>query len=138
MDANEIENVMAAFENIHKVLAQKMSVVLKEYNVSQAHTKFMFTIFKINGLNQKSLTEHMGVDKAYTNRVVGDLLDRGLISKNSLSDKARDYELTLTDRGKGILEIFKKNADEQKALALSKLTEEEQKELYRLICKALG
>ena len=72
-------------------------------------------------LTLSEITDLLGVDKAYTTRIVNSLLQKGLVDK---TDSIRKYSVLLTEQGREILKLIANDVKKNREKLLNGIDEE--------------
>lgn len=98
-------------------------------------------IRKFPTASMSAVSDHLGSTLPTASRLVGGLVDRGLISRKSSSDDRRQVELNLTARGNAILDVAREGtlaAIADKMVALSPRERATVSAALALITNAMG
>lgn len=86
-------------------------------------------------LSVSELGERIGVDQPRASRLVQQGVQRGLVRREADPEDARRTRIALTDEGRGIAQGVRGERREALSLALETFTDDEQRELARLLSK---
>lgn len=79
---------------------------LKEYNINSSEYIFLINISHHGGTNQKTLSDKLIIDQAFTTRVMKNLENKGFITRERNSKDKREYNIYLTEMGKKVQPII--------------------------------
>ncbi len=96
---------------------------------------FLLEICRNPGISQDQLVKKMHLDKSNIARGLEDLKENGYITKTNNPDDLRIYLLHPTDKGKQVYQEIILVLKKQRKYLLDDFSEEEQKELLRLLYK---
>ena len=88
-----------------------------------------------SGLRQKQLTEMMRINPSTMSEFIGHLESDGYVERNIDPSDKRATLITLTEKGRARAHVLQDERKEKLDLLFSPLTEEEKKELFRLLYK---
>ena len=115
-------NFNKTITEVIKKLSKKEDEILKPFSLTHSHAKYIENIHRFKVVTMMDLTELSGTDKANTTRVVKDLLNLGIVQK---SGGERKFNLTLTEKGEQIAEIFSNKKRDFLKVVLKDFTKEE-------------
>ncbi len=122
------------FQALHKKMMEQHQKLMEAHQLSKIHIPYIMMLSKIKeGLTQKELSDKTMLDKAHTSRAIRELIEKGIIEKDS--DISYKYKLKLTNKGLELSELFKNQADQIHKKVFSSLDDDEIKDLRRLIQK---
>ena len=98
---------------IKQKLQNEITLTLKNYDLTCPQGYF---------LTLSEITDLLGVDKAYTTRIVNSLLQKGLVDK---TDSIRKYSVFLTEQGREILKLIANDVKKNREKLLNGIGEEE-------------
>ena len=81
--------------------------------------RVLFEIHSCNGVNAKTLSDRLRMDKSYISRVIRSMMQRGLLFREVSAEDRRSYDLQLTEAGRQEMDrlIAAVNVDIEKILA---------------------
>ena len=109
--------------------------LLKGENVHPGQMPLLVTLSNKDGLVQIELARKLGVKPSTLNVMVGRLEKNGMIIKKQDPDDQRKSRIFISEKGRSIVESIKERADNINTHVEDFLTEEEKKELRRLLTK---
>jgi len=86
-------------------------------------------------LSVSALGEAIGVDQPRASRLVQQGVQRGIVQREADPDDARRTRIALTDEGRGMARGMRGQRREMLATALEPFTDDERRELARLLGK---
>lgn len=135
-DINKLTIIIGKLKRVQqKVLMEK----LEEYNLSVFHVQYLMLFAGNNNeLTLKEITELVDTNKSSTTRAVKTLIDEDILKKSE-SNKLRNYNLRLTDKGKKMVESVSQELVDYHLNLISALdNEDEENQLLYLIDKLLN
>ena len=135
------ENIRRCFHLLLEIIARKSNRTLSKYlrqnNIPPRLYEIM-TFISARPQNQAVISERLQINKNVMVRLIDELEERGLclrVQKPGL--RRREYNIQLTAKGSKALRDCEKLVRESEGELLSGLTQEERKELCRLLEKSL-
>ncbi|MDO5145690.1 MAG: MarR family transcriptional regulator [Eubacteriales bacterium] len=116
------------YKDFSKYTAEK----LQELDVNYGSLFFILYVGVHPGCTPSELTRVLEVDWGHSQRSISKLVKDGLITKEK---KGRTYRLNLTKKGHQVFQVCHQVFFDWDEKRLSILTEEEQRELFRLVWK---
>ncbi|MBU3821147.1 MarR family transcriptional regulator [Flavobacteriaceae bacterium XHP0103] len=126
-------NVLVTFAAVNSALNN----VLKPYEISIQQ----FNVLRIlrgqgnNTVNLETIQERMVNKMSNTSRLIDKLLKKGYVAKKINKSNRRKIDITITQEGLNFLETIDELIDKTEDKLTSSLSEEETKELIRLLGK---
>lgn len=118
---------------IKKLMQKELNEKLKKHDLSSFHVMYIMVLYKnAEGLTLKELSSLVEVDKANTTRAINDLLNKDYIYR---TEEMRKYKIKLTQKGKNIAKEVEKGMCSIHQKAFENFSEDEKKELIRLVIK---
>ena len=122
---------------------QQMAVaVFMQESQEQGVTPLQFVVlqklFETPGIDQRTLAQEVGFDKATIGSVIDRMEVRGLLSRNLTPKDRRVRLLMLTAEGEEMLQVMMPLALQAQQKMLDPLTASERKEFIRLMNRVLG
>ena len=90
------------------------------------------------GLTQMALAGILGIEPPTLSQAIAPLLKRGLVERRKVAGDKRAHALHVTSAGEGAVALVRREIPKQEAAVLKGLSEAEQRELHRLLDKALA
>ncbi len=118
----DFEFAIIYVKQIKQKLQNKIDFTLKQYDLTCLQGYFLNLFNYHDMLTLSEITILLNIDKAYTTRIVNNLLEKGLITK---TDNIRKYSIYLTEKGKNILKLIEKDIKENRNKLLNNIDKEE-------------
>lgn len=99
----EFELVNRYKTEINKDFRKYAESVLREYDFTIANLKYLFIIERNQGINLNEIATELNIDKAMVTRGIKKLVDLGYVNKDQDENDTRAYKLSLSEKGKQIL-----------------------------------
>ncbi|QPG04837.1 MarR family transcriptional regulator [Salinimonas marina] len=116
----------ALFELMFAVRSTTLSKIKSLHpELSPMHFKALKLTTKISECTGQKVAEKMGRDKAQINRLLKELVEKGLLYKTENANDKRSQLLNLTDDGKKIIASFEKVENEINQLLVKDITSDE-------------
>lgn len=109
--------------------------LLQPYNLAPEQNLIMMLLWEKDGLTQNQLAQYLGKDKTNIARMASNLENKGFIKRNFCSEDRRSLELYLTEKGEELKEQVVPVAERFNDVVTDGITDEELKELDRLLTK---
>lgn len=111
--------------------------ILKVFSISVQQAAVLAIIkFIGNGtINQKTISDKMGIKESSASSIVKTMIKNGFIIKEQSKTDARSQLLIITPKGNEICEAIKNTADEVERELYGHLTKDERSTLIRLLKK---
>lgn len=100
----------------------------------------MYLYHNVDGINQETLTENLGVDKATISRAVKGLLKKGYLIRKKSAEDGRVYLIFLSEKAREIKPVVEKIYQEWFSLIMVDIPDEEKrimiknlKKMYNLV-----
>lgn len=112
---------------------------LKKFSISATQAAILGIIEYLGdgAINQKTLSEHMGVMESSISSVIKTMIKNGLIYKEQSKTDGRNFILKITEKGKEIGEKMKASADEFDKKFYANLTSDERATLKNILIKLI-
>lgn len=107
---------------IKQKLQNEITLTLKNYDLTCSQGYFLNLFNHHSMLTLSEITDLLGVDKAYTTRIVNSLLQKGLVDK---TDSIRKYSVFLTEQGREILKLIANDVKKNREKLLNGIDEKE-------------
>ncbi|WP_430400536.1 MarR family winged helix-turn-helix transcriptional regulator [Flavobacterium sp.] len=127
------KEILREIGQIYRSVNSFSDYVMKSINLEKGQYQFLVRIKENPGINQKTLSSLLLVDKTTTAKAVNKLVVKGYINKEVDEVDKRNFNLYLTEKGKktcvfldkeekfGIGVFLKKLTEEQKAILMEQL-----------------
>ncbi|HEX8249455.1 MAG TPA: MarR family transcriptional regulator, partial [Pyrinomonadaceae bacterium] len=125
---------VSTLRRFNRGFAKKIGLLqegLLESPYSLTEARILFEIETHTDFTASHLSRELGLDGGHLSRILARLEKRGLIGKTRSEADGRQRFLRLTPKGKEAFELVDSRADNQVALMLGALSEEEQKRLLK-------
>ncbi|WP_024620609.1 MarR family winged helix-turn-helix transcriptional regulator [Metaclostridioides mangenotii] len=122
-------------EETKKVIQEISKRIDLENNLTLSEIQSVYHIGANNGINQSELSHLMLMTRGATSKICKKLQSKDLIALNCKRDNLKEFELTLTCRGKNLFELAAKRHEDEvrhKTQLFDKYTEEELEFIYKL------
>lgn len=112
---------------------------IKEFSIStpQAVILGLITFFSDYDINQKTLSEKMGVKESSISSIIKTMIKNGLIYKEQSKTDGRNYILKATDKGAEISVKVEASAKKFEDYFYAKLTTDEKTQLKNILLKLI-
>ncbi|GAB5413266.1 MAG: MarR family transcriptional regulator [Congregibacter sp.] len=111
------------------------TVYADRFGISVAQWRIVATLHERPALTARDVADSTNLDKVKVSRSVGDLIERGFVSRKNSQKDARASELSLTTRGERLFTSIEPLALEWEARFLSSLSAAEQTSLRGLLSR---
>ncbi|WP_305063863.1 MarR family winged helix-turn-helix transcriptional regulator [Methanococcoides sp.] len=108
---------------------------LKPYDIGSGQFGFLMHLYKMNGVNQETLSQTIKVDKATATRAIKKLIEEGYVFRQSDKEDRRSYLVFLTEKGRAIEPDMKKIAAKWENILLSDFDDSQRKFIMDLLEK---
>jgi len=119
--------------HIHKYTRRFMSEHLDQYGLGGPTYGFLFILYRMDGITEKEITEHMLVDKATTTRAISKLEDSGYVRRERDEMDKRSHKIYLTKKAEDLRPKFQKLKKDWNEIVLGDLNEYEKRTLLDLL-----
>lgn len=133
---NELERSVGftmgmTYRKLSNLLLQR----LKPYDITPEQWSVLYQISRADGLIQKEIAELSGKDRPTTTRILDHLQEKGLVFKKMDDNDRRSFLVSITDKGKSVID--KTTPIERQATEDVKqcMTEEEYEQLLQLLLR---
>lgn len=127
MDLEQLANLMNC---LMKLMQRWVGEVLRPYELSSMHASYIAQLhLEPEGCTRKELTEHLGVDKANTTRVIRDLQGKGYVMPLDQGAQ-RGGRLVLTERGEQVGAVLGERIEELKNRTLRHISPQENRQFF--------
>ncbi len=89
-------------------------------------------------INQKTVSDKIGVKEASVSSIIKTMINKGLINKEKSKTDGRNYILKITEKGRKISGDIKENADEFENYFYKMLDENEKESLKNILIKLIN
>jgi DNA-binding MarR family transcriptional regulator/GNAT superfamily N-acetyltransferase len=121
--------VVRAFNRAYtrKIGALDQHIHKSPYSLSEA--RVIYELAHRDDLSAKEIGSELGLDAGYLSRIVQNFEDSGLISRKPLPSDRRQYQLSLTAKGRQAFARLDRNSQEEVAAMLSALSADDRRRL---------
>lgn len=105
----------------------------KGYNITRTQLNILLTLSVDGTMNMSALAGRINTSNEQATRAVGQLAEKGLITKEHSEDNRRIVNISLTDKAHEFLTRMKTDITEAFAASFSELTDEEIEQAYESI-----
>jgi DNA-binding MarR family transcriptional regulator len=131
---NRIENHAAyLIPQIAHLLEQLYNKNLTNEGLSISHAKLTYLLYQNDGLTQSELQQDLLIKASSITKLIDALVQKGLVKRETAQEDARIKKIYLTAEGREKEEKLCKIREETEARLLHVLTENEKKELIRML-----
>ena len=117
MNDRELAERIRAFNRLYTQAIGSLEDRHEGLDVTLAQSRVLFTIRSMEAPQVNQIAEVLGLDLAYTSRVLGTLEDRKLIRRTISAGDRRQRVVALTSNGRRLLDEIERRSN-QRALAL--------------------
>jgi len=107
----------------------------KQLKIRKGQNRFLWNIYRNEGMSQKELGAYLHVEKATTAKAVQKLIEAGYIYKKEDEKDRRLYRLYMTEEGKMVIPELKEIRETINNTALANFSEEQEKEFFEFLQK---
>ncbi|MCR4377602.1 MAG: MarR family transcriptional regulator [Rhodospirillales bacterium] len=119
---------------MHKGLGMKFQA----HGVSVAQWSVLVTLWEVDGLTQKELSERVTVETATLSRTIDRMERDGLVKRVRSASDRRQVHVFLSDYGAGLWRKLVPEAETMLTLALAGISEEEEQTLRQLLKRVIN
>jgi Transcriptional regulators len=87
-------------------MQNRLQSILDGHSLSKVHIAYLIALDAGN-TTLKSLSDHLGMDKANTTRAINGLRKEGIVEDDRQAENSRKYNVFLTEKGKGLVKELK-------------------------------
>jgi len=91
-------------------IQSRLHPILERYGLSKVHIAYLMEL-DAGYTTLKSLSDHLGMDKANTTRAINGLRNAGFIRDDRHAENSRKYNVFLTDEGKELVKMLRAELD---------------------------
>lgn len=129
-------DILRNIGTIARALDSISNIEFKKYNLSKGQYLFLIRIYENPGIIAKRLADLVCVDKTTASRSINKLIKNGLVEKMDDTKNKKNKHLYVSEKGKKIYPIIKRENEYSNNVALNGLTENEINHLSALLSKA--
>lgn len=117
---------------------ERMDFRLSRYEVTPAQTHVLLCLQDCGGeLDQRTVTEFLKVRPSTANGILNRLEEKGMLVRSVSGRDARRRRITLTDKGREELELFRRQFAEVESMMVRDFTQEEKETLRGLLARVI-
>ena len=131
-----LDKRVEAIRRFNRFYTQKIGVVQEQYlssRLSLAKARILYELAHREDATASELSRDLGLDAGYLSRTLRDFEERGLVLKKTSGADRRQSLLTLTRKGRRVLEPLEQRAHAETSKLLSDIPESNQKRLVAAI-----
>ncbi|TPR26314.1 MarR family transcriptional regulator [Apilactobacillus micheneri] len=130
------KDILRNIGTIARALDSISNIEFKKYNLSKGQYLFLVRIYENPGIIAKRLADLVCVDKTTASRSINKLIKNGLVKRMDDNKNKKNKHLYVSEKGKKIYPIIKRENEYSNDVALNGLTENEINNLSVLLSKA--
>jgi DNA-binding MarR family transcriptional regulator/GNAT superfamily N-acetyltransferase len=126
------EQEIAAVRGFNRFYTRKLDVLdqhLHKTPFSLSEARVLFELARRGDLSAKGIGLELGLDPGYLSRIVQKFDEDGLISRKPLASDRRQYQLSLTAKGRAAFAKLERNSQDHVGLMLGALAGDDRKRL---------
>jgi DNA-binding MarR family transcriptional regulator len=131
------EDIGEIFFQIHRLRHIRFSEIIKALGISPRQIPILKHLYKSGSLNQRQLSEKIRVSPASIALMLKKMQTNGLIDKTPDLTDRRFFSVSLTGKGKEIIERFGKIRKNIDMISVEGLSNEEKQQLHMLLSSVL-
>lgn len=121
--------------SIYRATNSFTDYLVNHLSLEKGQYQYLVRINENPNINQETISNLLQVDKATTAKAIKKLIEKGYATKVKSSEDKRNYQLSLTLKGKEICDFLKKEEQYCTKMALKNFSNQEQEELLLLLSK---
>lgn len=118
---------------IHRLYHIRMSELVKRLEISPRQIPILKHLYRSADLSQRQLAEKVGVSPTSITLMLRKMEDKGLVEKKTMPTDRRFFAVSLTEKGKTIVEQLKSMRKNIDGITISGFTKEERAHLQSLL-----
>ncbi|TPR39928.1 MarR family transcriptional regulator [Apilactobacillus micheneri] len=130
------KDILRNIGTIARALDSISNIEFKKYNLSKGQYLFLVRIYENPGIIAKRLADLVCVDKTTASRSINKLIKNSLVERVDDTKNKKNKHLYVSEKGKKIYPIIKRENEYSNNVALNGLTENEINHLSALLSKA--
>lgn len=115
----------------HMYFARRM----KEYEIGMSEQMILMRLAAVDRENQDGLAHYFRLDKSAVAKITARLTLKGMITRSRNIDNRRENIVSITDKGRSLLNELEAAADEWNKQVMKGFTEEQKQELRRMLAQ---
>lgn len=133
MNTNIENHAGYLIEQIAHLLEQIYNKNLTNVGLSNSHAKLIYLLYQNDGLTQSELQQNLLFKASSITKLIDVLEQKGLVKRETAQEDARIKKIYLTAEGREKEEKLCRIREKMEARLLHSLTENEKKELIRML-----
>ncbi|GAA2418824.1 hypothetical protein GCM10010191_32090 [Actinomadura vinacea] len=117
----------------HNQSRERLDQALRPLGINVRGFAVMLALPMYGPVSQRDLIGHIGIDKSTMVRLIDELEDRGLVSRERVPQDRRAYSIALTRRGEQTLTRARRAAEQVGGHIFGRFTEPERRHLVDLL-----
>lgn len=109
---------------------------MKRYGIGMSEQMILMRLAAVDKENQDGLANYFRLDKSAVAKITARLADKGLITRNRNIDNRRENLISITDKGRSLMNELIAAADEWDKQVMKGFTEEQKQELRKMLAQA--
>ncbi|WHH57851.1 MarR family transcriptional regulator [Petroclostridium sp. X23] len=123
--------------NLYRCTQAYANEALAKYKLSSGTYPYLLTLYEKEGINQNQISKELNIDKAMSARAIKRLIELEYLIKEEDHEDSRAYRLFLTEKGKAIVPLVKKELYRWNAVIAKGLSAQEEEAVINLLSKVL-
>jgi len=134
------DNVGTLLDRTTRLMKAHFQRTFKEHGINLTPEQWVLLdhLFKTGSASQTDLANGTFKDAPTVSRIVDKLAQKGMAARSRFPNDRRRYQVDLTDRGREVHAILNPKVEELRVQTWAGLTEEDYKELVRLLATIRG
>ena len=129
---NEIYKIKFVWKAISYLYRYEQIYIVKKiepYGIGSGQFPFLMRLYREDGINKKSLSDYLKIDKGTTTRAIQKLVDEGYVFRLRDEKDKRSYRVFLTENGKKLEPEMKKIVSEWEDILFSSFDDNQRREI---------
>lgn len=127
-------------KDIHRVankICRKMDKIMGQFDCTHSQFTIMFYILKNKNVDvfQRDIEEEFGIRRSSVSATLSNLEEKGYIKRSSVVQDARLKKITVTEKGKKLIDESTKMINSFESCLMDKLTDNEINIFYKVLDK---
>lgn len=133
MHKSHIDDIGYQVQQISHLVKQLQNERLLKEDLSISHMNVMFVLYEEDRVNQSHIQKNLGIKASSLSKLIDILIQKGLVTRESLDGDARSKIICLTELGKEKQQQLYHVRDELENQLTEDLNETETKQLARML-----
>ncbi len=129
MKKEPLESIGRWISVLYRQFQIYINKALKEYNLNSSEYIYLIHLDDQDGVNQKYLSDKIGIDDALTTRAMKSLESKGYITRVKNIKDRRAYQINITQEGRNLVPLIEKVLKEWTLILSQDMTSEDVHEL---------